>query len=468
MGAGDWEVVKTRPETAARFAPWISGGAKVEPVSRDKDVFGDGSVIMLDMPGHTPGHQGLLVRLKSGPVLLTGDLYHSTEQVANRGVPRFNTNRADTLASIDRFQAIAKNLSAKVIIQHEPADIAKLPAFPKAGANEGASLPRSPAAPRRSSSPSSPIPSPAPASCSSGSARCAINYPDVLIIEDKYQFKPPRPFAPGGEIAGEVEAVGEGVTGWKPGDRLIAMLGHGGLAEKVVIPAKAAIPLPDERSFEEGSALILTYATTIHALSTAAGSRRARPCSCSAPPAASGWPRSSSARPMARASSPRSRPRKRPRRRATAGADEAIVYPRGPFDKDGAEGAGPAVQGGGRARTARTSSTIRSAATIPSRRLRASPGRGATSSSASRPESRGCRSTSPCSRAATSAASSGAPSPRATPRPMPPMSPTLFRLWDEGKIAPRVSRTWPLERGGEAIAHMAARKAVGKLVVTID
>ena len=59
---------------------------------------------------------------------------------------------------------------------------------------------------------------------------CAINYPDVLIIEDRYQFKPPRPFAPGGEIAGVVEALGEGVAGWSTGDRMIAMLGHGGLA----------------------------------------------------------------------------------------------------------------------------------------------------------------------------------------------------------------------------------------------
>src|SRR5688572_10749997 len=65
----------------------------------------------------------------------------------------------------------------------------------------------------------------------------AINYPDVLIIEDKYQFKPPRPFAPGGEIAGEVEAIGDGVTGWQRGDRLIAVIGHGGLSEKVAIPA---------------------------------------------------------------------------------------------------------------------------------------------------------------------------------------------------------------------------------------
>ena len=66
----------------------------------------------------------------------------------------------------------------------------------------------------------------------------AINFPDVLIIEDKYQMRPPRPFAPGGEIAGEVEAVGEGVEGWTVGDRLIAVPGFGGLAEKIVIPAR--------------------------------------------------------------------------------------------------------------------------------------------------------------------------------------------------------------------------------------
>lgn len=132
MGSGDWDVVKGRPATAARFTPWIQGGSKVEAVGRDKDVFGDKSVTILDMPGHTPGHKALLVRLKSGAVLLTGDLYHSTAQVPNRGVPIFNTNRADTLASMDRFQAIAKSLKAKVIIQHEPDDVAKLPAFPKA------------------------------------------------------------------------------------------------------------------------------------------------------------------------------------------------------------------------------------------------------------------------------------------------------------------------------------------------
>ena len=87
---------------------------------------------MLAMPGHTPGHNALLVKLASGWVLRSGDQYHFTEAVKNRGVPSFNVDRSDTLASHDRFDRIAANLAARVIIQHEPADIARLPAFPKA------------------------------------------------------------------------------------------------------------------------------------------------------------------------------------------------------------------------------------------------------------------------------------------------------------------------------------------------
>ena len=131
IGAEDFETVKGRPESAPRFAPWIKGGSKVETVQGDHDVFGDGSVVMLDTPGHTEGHHSLLIRLpRTGPVLLTGDLYHFTENVRNRGVPGFNTDRAQTLASMDRFDRIARQLKARVIIQHEPDDIARLPAFP--------------------------------------------------------------------------------------------------------------------------------------------------------------------------------------------------------------------------------------------------------------------------------------------------------------------------------------------------
>jgi len=80
----------------------------------------------------TPGHTSLLVRLpEKGNVFLTGDLYHFEEQVTNRGVPQFNTNRADTLASMARFDAIGKSLGATVIIQHDPRHMDRLPAFPR-------------------------------------------------------------------------------------------------------------------------------------------------------------------------------------------------------------------------------------------------------------------------------------------------------------------------------------------------
>ncbi|TMJ12549.1 MAG: N-acyl homoserine lactonase family protein [Alphaproteobacteria bacterium] len=131
IGAGDFEAMK-KGESAALIAPWTKTGAKLELLTGDKDVFGDGSVVMLATPGHTENHHSLLVRLpKTGPVLLTGDLYHFTENRTTRGVPSFNTSRADTLASMDRFEAIVKRLKAKVVIQHEPDDIAKLPAFPQ-------------------------------------------------------------------------------------------------------------------------------------------------------------------------------------------------------------------------------------------------------------------------------------------------------------------------------------------------
>jgi len=114
------------------FGPWRGDAKPTTLVSADHDVFGDGRVMALHLPGHTPDHLALLVKLPSGPVLLTGDLYHATEARQKRGVPPFNTDRKQTLASMDRFEKLARELGAKVVIQHEPADIAKLPAFPAA------------------------------------------------------------------------------------------------------------------------------------------------------------------------------------------------------------------------------------------------------------------------------------------------------------------------------------------------
>jgi glyoxylase-like metal-dependent hydrolase (beta-lactamase superfamily II) len=137
IGKGDWDVLtSSTPNQSANPAPfsnWITGGGKVEPVPVDKDVFGDGTVVMLNMPGHTPGHHSLLVKLKEkGNVLITGDLAHFHENYDNNGVPTFNTNRSETLASFDRFKQIVKNLKASVVIQHDARDIGLLPAFPAA------------------------------------------------------------------------------------------------------------------------------------------------------------------------------------------------------------------------------------------------------------------------------------------------------------------------------------------------
>jgi N-acyl homoserine lactone hydrolase len=141
IGAKDIDTLKMEPLPAyaqgfadpAPLAPWISGGGKVEATTGDKDVFGDGSVVMLQMPGHTPGETALMVTLaKMGPVLLSGDVVHFAEQLDRDGVPGFNFDRAESLASIDRLKKLVANRKATLIIQHDPRDVAKLPAFPDA------------------------------------------------------------------------------------------------------------------------------------------------------------------------------------------------------------------------------------------------------------------------------------------------------------------------------------------------
>ena len=129
IGKGDFEQTVGKEDP---FGPWRGEGKPVTLASADVDIFGDGSVVALHLPGHTPDHLALLVNLASGPVLLSGDLYHSLDAREKRGVPPFNTDRAQTLASMDKFEALAKARNAKVIIQHEPRDNGKLPAVPEA------------------------------------------------------------------------------------------------------------------------------------------------------------------------------------------------------------------------------------------------------------------------------------------------------------------------------------------------
>ena len=95
---------------------------------------------------------------------------------------------------------------------------------------------------------------------------CGVNFPDTLIIQGKYQFKPDLPFSPGGEVSGVIKAVGDGVTNVSVGDRVIAFTTWGGFAEELAVDANRLIKMSDKMEFEKASAFILTYGTSYHAL----------------------------------------------------------------------------------------------------------------------------------------------------------------------------------------------------------
>lgn len=136
MGAGDLEALRREPAPGgaapSHLAPWLTGGAPLSALTEDRDVFGDGTVVVLMTPGHTPGHTSLLVKLPSGNVILSGDLWATHENVFRDTMPDFNTSRADTAASRERIRRMAERLDAMLILQHEALDMLRLPAFPEA------------------------------------------------------------------------------------------------------------------------------------------------------------------------------------------------------------------------------------------------------------------------------------------------------------------------------------------------
>ena len=295
---------------------------------------------------------------------------------------------------------------------------------------------------------------------------CAINYPDVLIIEDKYQFKPPRPFAPGGEIAGVIVALGEGVTDWAVGDRVIAVTGHGGLAEKVAIDAARLFRLPEGRSFEEGAALLLTYATTIHALLDRGHLREGQTLLVLGAAGGVGLAaielgKAFGATVVAAVSSDEKAQAAR-----AAGADRTLVYPRAPFDKDASRALSESFKsavgpmgadvvfdpvGGDYAEPALRAIgwegrylVVGFPAGIPRLALNLTLLKS-------------------CDVCGVFWGAFAARNPAANAEHVE----HLFRLWEAGRIAPKVTEVFALADGGQAIARMAARQAIGKLVVRL-
>jgi len=296
---------------------------------------------------------------------------------------------------------------------------------------------------------------------------CAINFPDTLMIRDMYQFKPQRPYAPGGEFAGVIESVGEGVSGWKAGDRVIGMCGNGGLAQKVALEAARLFPLPDGVSFETGASLLMTYGTTIHGLKDRghikAGDTMlvlgaAGGVGISAIELGKAW----GARVIAAVSSEEKAAAAR-----EAGADDVVIYGRPPFDKDQSKALAEAFKAAcGPNGADIVYDIVGGDYSEPAVRAIAWEGRflvvGFPAGIAKLPLNLTLlKSCDVCG------VFWGAFVVREPERNAANVA-ELFALLKEGRINPRVSARFPLERGGEAIAMLADRKAVGKVVVTME
>ncbi len=297
---------------------------------------------------------------------------------------------------------------------------------------------------------------------------CSVNYPDVLIIEDKYQFKPPRPFSPGSEVSGIIEAVGEGVANFKVGDRVLGATGSsGGMSEKVVLNAATAYELPAERSFAEGAALILTYGTSIHALLDRGHIKEGDTLLILGAAGGVGLAAielgvAFGARVIAAVSS-----EEKAKVAREAGASDVVIYGRAPFDKDQSKALSEAFK---KAVGPNGADIIYDAVggdyADPAIRSIAWEGRylvvGFPSGIPKLPLNLTLlKSCDVCG------VFWGAFTMRDPEKNRDHIA-RLFRLWKDGKINPRVTDTFPLAKGGDAIAKMARREAIGKLVVTND
>jgi len=294
-----------------------------------------------------------------------------------------------------------------------------------------------------------------------------INFPDTLIIEDKYQFKPQRPFAPGAEVAGVVEAVGEGVKGVLKGDRVIAVPGWGGLVERLAVPAASVIKIPDGMDFQTAAALIMTYGTSYYALKDRAQLQPGESllvlgAAGGVGVAAVELGKAMGARVIAAAST-----NDKVQFALDAGADNGLIYPSGKMDKaaqkelsgefklasgrDGPDVVYDAVGGGYCEPALRAMDwngrylVVGFPAGIPSLPLNLTLLKSVS----------------------VVGVFWGAAVARDPAGHQANMN-DLFRFWTEGRIKPRISRTFPLERAHEAIQALGDRSVMGKVVVTVD
>lgn len=297
---------------------------------------------------------------------------------------------------------------------------------------------------------------------------CAVNFPDVLVIQDLYQFKPQRPFAPGSEIAGIIDMVGDGVTKWKVGDRVLTpTASSGGMAELKVVDQNAPFALPDDRSYAEGASLLLTYGTTIHALLDRGDAKAGETMLVLGAAGGVGI----SAIEMGKALGMRVVAAVSSDEKAefckSVGADAAVVYPRGPLDRDQQKALSAAFKDAVGPEGAHiVYDIIGGDYADPAIRSIAWEGRylviGFTAGIPKLPLNLTLLKS--CDVRGVFWGAAVARDPEGHARNVA----ALFDLWRAGKINPKVTETFPLARGGDAIAKLGSRQALGKLVVTMD
>jgi len=310
------------------------------------------------------------------------------------------------------------------------------------------------------------VPTPGPGEVLVDVKACAINFPDTLMIRDLYQFKPERPYAPGGELAGTVSALGQGVTNYAVGDRVMAGIGNGGLAEKVVVPTGRMFPVPEGVSFEKAASLLMTYGTTIHGFKDRGHIKQgdtvlilgaAGGVGLSAVELAKAF----GARVVAAVST-----EEKGQVARNAGADEVVIYPKDEMDKAASKELANAFKAACGPEGANiVYDIVGGQYSEPALRSIAWEGKflvvGFPAGIAKMPLNLTLlKSCDICG------VFWGAFTAR-EPIKFKAQVEELFQLMQDGKIDPLVSETFPLERGGDAIAKLESRQAVGKIVVTM-
>ncbi|WP_313806545.1 NADPH:quinone oxidoreductase family protein [Sphingobium sp.] len=311
-----------------------------------------------------------------------------------------------------------------------------------------------------------PTPGPGPGELRVRVLACAINYPDVLVIEDKYQFKPPRPFAPGAEISGEVEAIGPGVDGWNIGDRLIAICSHGGLAEQLIVEAGQAFRLPPGLDPVEGAALVFTYGTTIHALADRAALQAGETLLVLGAAGGIGLSAIEVGKAMGATVVAAVSSEEKAAAARAVGADRTLLYGSGPFDKDGAKALAQAFKEAvGKEGAHVIYDPVGGDYTEPALRSIAWEGRylvvGFPAGIPHLPLNLALLKS--CDVRGVFWGGFMAREPERNRHHIE----QLLTWWREGMIRPRIDRRYPLADGGAAIARLASREAIGKVVVQI-